>query len=130
MNVAGVVVLVVLVAVAFVDVVDVSRLIAVVFVSIALVNIVLLHCHRLCLLASLLIYSRIRPIRGYSFPYINITSLLIHCKKGACASAGLCVRAIRMPASPSTGLTTRILLYRPHGAMETVMAVHPNPQSE
>ncbi|MDE2786821.1 MAG: hypothetical protein OXL37_09175 [Chloroflexota bacterium] len=81
MNVPGVVVLVVLVAVALVNIVDVARLIPVVLVAIALVNIVVMHLGMMFVvvaLVNIVDVARLVPVMFVGIALVNIVLLHYH----------------------------------------------------
>ena len=81
MDVPGVVVLVVLVAVAFVDIVDVARLIPVMFVGIALVNIVVMRLGMMFVVVAfvdIVDVARLIPVMFVGIALVNIVLLHYH----------------------------------------------------
>ena len=81
MDVPGVVVLVVLVAVAFVNIVDVARLIPVMFVGIALVNVVVMRLGMMLVVVAfvnIVDVARLIPVMFVGIALVNIVLLHYH----------------------------------------------------
>ena len=98
-DVPGVIVLVMLVAVAFVYIVDVARLIAMVFVSIALVNVVVVR-FRMMFVAVAFVYivdvARLIAVMFVSIALVNVVLLHYHrLRLLASRPICLCIRPLR-----------------------------------